>query len=87
MPSTNSSKKRMRQDIKRGARNRWRKDRIKSAVRLFDEALRAGDKSKAREQLQAVYKQLDQIAAKGPVHKRTAARRKSRLAKRLAKLD
>ncbi|MHC4984845.1 MAG: 30S ribosomal protein S20 [Planctomycetota bacterium] len=84
MPNLPSAKKRLRQDAKRRARNRWRKGQVRQAVREFDEALKAGDKAKAAEQLKVVYQRLDKIAAKGTVHKRTAARRKSRLAKQLA---
>jgi small subunit ribosomal protein S20 len=84
VPNLPSAKKRLRQDAKRRARNRWRKGQVRQAVREFDEALKAGDKAKAAEQLKVVYQRLDKIAAKGTVHKRTAARRKSRLAKQLA---
>jgi len=79
-----SAKKRVRQGLKRRGRNRWRKQQVKEAVRGFEEALHAGDKAKAAEQLKAVYRKLDQVAAKGTIHRNTAARRKSRLARRLA---
>ena len=84
MGQSNSAKKRERQNVKRRARNRWRKAQVKDAIRTFDESMRAGDLDQAQEQLKVVYKRLDQIAAKGTIHKKTAARRKSRLAKRLA---
>jgi small subunit ribosomal protein S20 len=80
---TLSAKKRIRQNAKRQARNRWRKGRIKDAVREFDEALEAGKTDVAAEKLQVAYKQLDQVAAKGTIHKNAAARWKSRLAKKL----
>lgn len=84
MPNLSSAKKRLRQNVKSRARNRWRKDQIKQAVREFDDAIKAGDQTKAAEQLKVVYKRLDQVAAKGTIHKKTAARRKSRLAKQLS---
>ena len=84
MPNLRSAKKRLRQDVRRRARNRWRKERVKLAVKDLDDALKAGDKAKAEELLRAAYKQIDQVAAKGTIHKNTAARHKSRLAKRLA---
>ena len=86
MPNLASAKKRLRQNVKERARNRWRKDRIKQAVKDFDDALKAGDKDKAAENLKVVYKQLDQVAAKKTIHKNAAARQKSRLAKRLAQV-
>lgn len=79
-----SSKKRIRQNAKRRARNRWRKVRVKEAVRAFDESLRTGNVQDASQQLRLVYKRLDQVAAKGTIHKNTAARRKAQMAKRLA---
>lgn len=79
-----SAKKRIRQNVKRRARNRWRKAQVKQAVREFDQSLRAGDLDAAKDKLKVVYKHLDKVAAKGTIHKNAAARRKSRLAKRLA---
>ncbi len=84
MANTSSAKKRIRQNVKRRARNRWRKELVKHAVRQFNQSVHDGDKGKAAEDLKAVYKQLDKVAAKGAIHKKTAARRKSRLAKRLS---
>ena len=78
-----SAKKRVRQNVKRRARNRWRKQLIREAVRVFDEALHDGKTDAAAEQLKVVYKRLDQVAAKGTIHKNAAARKKARLAKRL----
>ena len=82
-----SAKKRIRQNAKRRGRNRWRKDRIKEAVKAFDAAVQAGDAARAAEQLRICSKRLDQVAAKGAIHKNAAARRKARLAKRLSGLQ
>jgi len=71
--------------VRHNARNRWRKERIKKAVRSFEDALVANDNELAAEKLKEVFKQLDQVAAKGTIHKRAAARKKSRLAKKLHK--
>ena len=81
-----SAKKRDRQNLKRRARNRWRKEKVKTAVRGFEEAVTSGDKAKSAEALKTAVKTLDKVAAKGTIHKNTASRKKSRLAKRLAKL-
>ena len=81
-----SSKKRVRQNATKRAINRWRTERVKQAVRGFEAALKAGDKTKAAEQLKTVYHVVDTVAAKGTLHKNTASRKKSRLAVRLAKL-
>lgn len=85
MAHSSSAKKRIRQNQSHNARNRWRKERIKKAVRSFEEALDQHDTELASERLREVFKQLDQVAASGTIHKRTADRRKSRLAQRLNK--
>lgn len=81
-----SAKKRIRQNEKARLRNRRRKLQIKDAVKQLDDQIDAGQSDQAAETLKAVYKTLDKVAAKGTIHKKTAARRKSRLAKRLNKL-
>ena len=78
-----SAKKRIRQSIKRRARNRARKEDIKDSVKSFAAALTAGAFDKAETALREVAKRLDKVAAKGTIHKNTAARKRSRLAKRL----
>ena len=78
-----SAKKRVRQNEKRRARNRWRKDQLKDQVKSFGTAMTAGDFTKAEEELRKTTQQLDRIATKGTIHKNTAARKRSRLARRL----
>ncbi len=82
-----SAKKRIRQNAKRRGHNRWRKEQIKAAVKAFEESVKAGDSDKAAEQLKTCYKRLDQVAAKGTIHKNSAARKKARLAKSLAAMS
>lgn len=84
MANTLSAKKRIRQNVKQNARNRRRKQQTKDAIRQFDDALRSRNTKNAAELLKAVYKQLDRNAAKDTIHKNAAARKKARLAKRLA---
>ena len=78
-----SAKKRIRQSIKRRARNRARKDLIKNEVKTYLTTLSGGDMKKAQEALSQVASRLDKVAAKGTIHKNTAARKRSRLALRL----
>ena len=84
MPTLPSAKKRMRQNVKRQAANRTRKSRVKTQIRKFLEAVAAGDRDQAEQQYRTTTKLLDQTAAKGTIHANEAARRKARLAKRLA---
>ena len=78
-----SAKKRVRQNLKRRARNRSRKDQIKESVKGFTAALSSGTLDKAAEALRKTVQKMDRIAGKGTIHKNTAARKRSRLTKRL----
>ena len=73
----------MRQNEKDRARNRGRKSAVKTETRKLLDAMNAGNADAAKTAFIAVTKKLDQVAAKGTLHKNTVARRKSRLAKRL----
>ena len=81
-----SAKKRVRQNAKRRTINRARKSQIKTQIKRFDAALASGDAEAASEQYQLVARKLDKSAATSTMHKRTVARKKSRLAKRLNSL-
>ena len=83
MPHSSSAKKRVRQNAKRRLINRSRKSQVKTQIKHFEEAVAAGDVDKASEQLRLVSRKLDKTAATSTMHKKTAARKKSRLAKRL----
>lgn len=78
-----SAKKRVRQNIKRRSRNRARKEVLKDVVKGYLGALASGDLTKAETELNQVTRRLDKVAAKHTIHKNTAARKRSRLAKRL----
>ena len=78
-----SAKKRIRQSIKRRARNRSRKDVLKGQVKLFLSALAGGDVNKAQDELRKTVQRLDKVAAKGTIHRNAASRKRSRLTRRL----
>ena len=78
-----SAQKRNRQNITRQARNQARKTQLKPHIKEYDSALAGGDLQTAQQQLDSTCKKLDQVAAKGTIHKNTAARKKARLAKKL----
>ena len=78
-----SAKKRIRQNEKRRARNRQRKLHIKDELKSFTTALGAGDVTVATTELNKVVKRLDKTAAKHTIHKKTAARKRSRLTLKL----
>ena len=78
-----SAKKRVRQNLKRRAHNRFRKEQLKDQVKAFSAALTAGDWKKAEAELNKTVQQMDRISTKGTIHRNTASRKRSRLAKRL----
>lgn len=78
-----SAKKRLRQSVKRRARNRARKDLVKQNVKTFNTALAGGNLDQAAEALNATVRRLDRTAVKGTIHKNAAARKRSRLTKKL----
>ena len=78
-----SAKKRIRQSLKRRARNRARKEVLKDQIKNFTTAIHGGNVDKAREEFRKTTQRLDKVAAKHTIHKNTAARKRSRLAKRL----
>ncbi len=78
-----SAKKRIRQSVKRRARNRARKEVLKDQIKGFTVALAGTDIAKAKEEFRKTTQRLDKVAAKRTIHKNTAARKRSRLAKRL----
>jgi len=78
-----SAKKRVRQNTKKNAVNRARKSQIKTEVKRLETVLAGGDLKAAGEQYKLIVKKLDKTANTSTMHKKTAARKKSRLAKRL----
>jgi small subunit ribosomal protein S20 len=86
VPNTESAKKRVRQSVKRNSRNLWRKRRIKNDTGDFLKAVASGDAATAEKEMRKAARTLDKIAAAGTIHKNTAARRKSRMAGKLASL-
>lgn len=83
MANLPSAKKRNKQNERNRIRNRARKSMVKTETRKFLDAVHTGDVQTAQEAYVRVTKRIDQVAAKGTLHKNTAARKKSRLAKRL----
>jgi len=86
VPNTESGKKRMRQNVRRRARNNWRKRRIKEQVKTFLKAVQAQDVEGAESEYRKACGLLDKVATTSTLHRNTAARRKSRLARRLSAL-
>jgi small subunit ribosomal protein S20 len=81
-----SALKRARQTEKRTALNKANTSRFRTALRKFRTALDSGDKKTAQETFSATVSAIDKAIQKGTIHRNTAARYKSRLSARLAKM-
>ena len=79
MPNIKSAKKRVLVNQTKAARNKAAKSALKTQLKYFDAAI--NDK-RYKEAIKAV----DQAAARGLLHKNTAANRKSKMTLRLNKI-
>ncbi|MCY3946627.1 MAG: 30S ribosomal protein S20 [Anaerolineaceae bacterium] len=83
MANSKSAEKRIRQNGKRRLRNRSHRNRARTLVKRARVEIEGGDATSAEEATRVAMRDLDKAASKGVIHKRNAARRKSRLMKRL----
>jgi len=81
MANIKSQIKRNKQNEVRRERNKAVRSALKTSQKKVQTALLEGDAEAARLHAREASRALDKAASKGVVHKRTAARRKSRLAK------
>ncbi len=86
MANHKSAEKRNRQAQESRLRNKMNRTKMKSAIRKLDEALVAGTADVAKENLREATSVIARTASKGTIHKRNAARKISRLAKRVNKM-
>jgi small subunit ribosomal protein S20 len=84
MANTQSAKKAARQTVRRTNANKGRRSRMRSYARKVEEAIEAGDKKAAAASLKEAEPVLARTAQKGLVHRKTASRKVSRLAKRVS---
>lgn len=81
-----SSLKRVRITERRTAVNRIRKSRLRNSIRAFRRLLERKEVAAAAAALPATFSMVDRAAKWGIIKKNTAARYKSRIHKRLARL-
>ncbi|MFW5996209.1 MAG: 30S ribosomal protein S20 [Halanaerobiaceae bacterium] len=86
MPIIESAKKRVRVTEKKTKVNKWWKERLKNAIKDFEEVIEEGDIEKAEAQYQETQKIVDKAASKGIIHENNAAHKKSRFAKMINEL-
>jgi len=87
MANIKSAKKRILTSAKRQARNKAAKSALKTSVKKVRAAVEAGDKVAAAAALSGASSLIHSAANKGILHKNTAARKVSRLADAVNKLQ
>ncbi len=78
-----SSRKALRQSQRRAERNKARRTVIKTAIRKVSDTIAAKDAGSAEKALRETVAILDRSANRKTLHRNTAARRKSLLARRV----
>lgn len=86
MANTPQAKKRIRRNTRRTVVNTNRLSRIRTQIKKVEVALAEGDKDAAKAALTLVQPELARGVSKGLFHKNMAARKYSRLNKRVAAL-
>ena len=82
MPNIKSAKKRVKVIATKTARNKAINSALKTEIKKANTAIEANTDNKA-EAVRVAIKAIDKAAAKGVLHKNTAARKKSSLARKL----
>jgi small subunit ribosomal protein S20 len=83
MANTLQAKKRVRRNANREGINKARRSRIRTFVKKVELAVEAGNADEAKSALKAAQPELMRGVTKGVLHKKTASRKVSRLAKRV----
>ena len=81
VPNIKSAKKRVLVTASKTARNKAVKSRLKTTIKKAEAAIAEGGDS--QEAIRLAIKRIDQAQAKGILHRNTAARRKSKLVRKL----
>jgi small subunit ribosomal protein S20 len=86
MATHKSAKKRIRQTARRTVINGARRNRMRTFVRKVEEAIESGDRSVAESAMKTAMPEMHRSVLHGILHKNTAARKISRLTKRINNL-
>jgi small subunit ribosomal protein S20 len=87
LPNIKSSERSVKTDASRRAQNFAVKSAVKTATRKVAETVTAGKADDAQALLTKASSVIDKAAAKGVIHKNAAARKKSRLAKKINAIE
>jgi small subunit ribosomal protein S20 len=83
MANIASAQKRIRQTVKRTARNKARKSRVHGAIRKIEEAVASGDKEAALTAFRAAQPEMQRAVTKGVLKANAVSRKISRLSARV----
>ena len=86
MANIRSQIKRNRQTIKRNERNKAVRSELRTRTKKANAAIAEGAEN-TEESIRLAVKRIDKAAAKGVIHKNTAANHKSRLVRRVAAIE
>lgn len=86
MPATKSAKKRLKTDRKKRTKNLRVKKSLKGLIKNLNQTIKLKKEEEAKEALLKAGSALDRAASKGVIHKNTARRKQSRLAKKVNQL-
>ncbi|MBN1643586.1 MAG: 30S ribosomal protein S20 [Dehalococcoidales bacterium] len=86
MPNLASSKKQLRTDARRTARNKSVRSLCKTKITQAEKLVSAGKADEARKAVLSASRSLDKAASRGNLHPNNATRRKARLVKKLNKI-
>ena len=87
MANTSSARKAARKIARRTEVNKARRSRMRGTIRMVEEAIASGDRTKALEAMKNAEPALMRAARQGQVHRNTASRKVSRLTHQIAKLS
>lgn len=87
MPNIKSAKKRVNVIATKTLKNKMVKTRMRTVIKKFVAAVQSGDKVAANAAYKVAVKTVDQVAAKGIIHKNAAAHKKSQFTKMLNSMN
>ena len=87
MANLSSSKKMVRKITTRTARNKSHITNMRGLIKKVEEAVSSGNAEEAKNALKEAQPKIMKVAQKGILHKNTAARKVSRLAKKIKNIS
>lgn len=85
MPNIDQQKKRVRSAARQRLENLRYRSTVKTVTRRLQSAVEEGDDARVAEEHRLLVRWIDKAAARGALHKNTAARKKSQAAKLASK--